>query len=193
MDYLNRVWRILESYSHLGERTLANGTRLIAPAPHVAPEAWLHQIFAPIDDQGIARLESDLGGPLPDEFTQFLMRNNGLGIFSYSISIFGLRTSFARTGDAVWQPFSLLTPNIRERPRDAKASFCFMGAYRDDASLLYIDTTDHQVYRCERHSAKPLNRWDDFSTMLESETERISQLFDLEGRPFDPHALKTPA
>jgi hypothetical protein len=192
MDYLERIVGIMESYSHLGQRVLDNGTRLIGHVPHVAPEAWFQSIYHPLRTEEIKYIEEDVGSQVPVVFSIFLKKCNGLSLFSDSLNIYGLRKSFARTGDAVWQPFSIKTPNIDERPRHSRSSFFFVGGYGLDGSLLYIDTNSQEVYRCKQRSAKPLNQWPSFEVMLERETERLSRLFDKEGHLLNPDQPTTP-
>jgi hypothetical protein len=171
-------------------RVLSNGTRLVGHVPHIAPEAWLHQVYRPLSDQQVRKIETELRSTLPMVFSDFLQRCNGLGLFSGCLSIDGLRTSYERTGDAVWQPFDILTPNVDERPRGSKPSCLFVGGYSDDGSRLYIDNADLKVYRCERRSAKPINQWPNFETMLQSEVERFSTLFGRDGKELNPSETK---
>jgi len=192
MNYLQTVFEIMESSAHLGARDLENGARLIGHVPHVAPEAWLHARYKPLSHAEVASVEDEIGTQLPGTFASFLMTTNGLSLFSYSLSIDGRRWSYERVGDAVWQPFSIITPNVPERPRHSKRSFVFVGGYRFDGSLLYIDKSDLKVYRCRNRSAKPLNGWPSFETMLEEEAGRLSLLFDTEGRRIDPDRPTTP-
>jgi hypothetical protein len=192
MDYFDRVLEIMERATHLGVRLLENGTRLIGHVPHVAPEAWLHVVFPPLSARHVKQVEKDIGNTLPDSFASFLMRSNGLSLFSSRLSIDGLRWSYARSGDAAWQPFDIITPNILERPRHSKNSFIFIGGYGSDGSLLYIDNSTFKVYRCSNRSAKPLNDWPNFETMLEEEAKRLSLLFDERGHRIDPTQQTTP-
>ena len=153
MDYLDQVIAIIDRYDSLGTRVLDNGTRLIGRAPHVAPEAWLQAVFVRLTEPDLNALTLALGRPIPPTFAAFLRRCNGLSLFSDSLAIFGFRTDYARTGDSVWQPFSLVTPNVPERPRHAKPSFLFVGSYSFDGSLVYVDAADGKAYRCARRSA----------------------------------------
>ncbi len=182
MDYLDRVVALLESHNHLGERVLSNGTRLIGHVPHVAPEAWLHEIFAPLGADDVARLEDALGIEMPGCFTEFLKRANGLRVFSGHLYICGLRTNYVRTGEAVRQPFSILTPNLDERPARSKETYFFIGGHEPNGHQFYIDRATLRVYRCSERSAKPLQEWPSFEAMLEAEVQRLSALFDREGR-----------
>ncbi len=192
MDYVDRVFEILESYADLGVRVLDHGTRLIGHVPHVAPEAWFHEIHAPLSAFEIAQLESDLGIEFPKVYADFLQRTNGLGAFSNHLYLTGLRKSFTRKGEGVWQPFSIRTANDVERPRKSKPSYLFVGGYEPDGSLLYIDTASDRVYRCSERVANPLHEWPSFEIMLETEVRRLSTLFDRAGRRLYPDRPTTP-
>ncbi|MBE0543131.1 MAG: SMI1/KNR4 family protein [Verrucomicrobia bacterium] len=181
----------LEAASKLGVRQLENGTKLIGRTPHVAPEAWLHAVFAPISHHDVLQLEKSLGRKIPEPYRHFLTSfANGLSIYSECLSLDGLRTSYARRGDEVWQPFAIDTPNVYERPRDADPRHFFIGGYGQDGSLLYIDGV--KVYRCSRESVEPLHEWNGFETMLIGEVERLVALFDENGRKKNPKAPTTP-
>lgn len=192
MKALEKVLPILEKAKTLGERVLPNGSRLICHVPHVAPEAWLHAVYAPLLERDIISLEKQIRRPIPPVFKEFLKVANGIQIFSCSMSIDGLRANFARTGDAVWQPFSIVTPNTIERPKDAQESFFFIGGYEWDGSRLYIDSKTSKVFRSESGTAKPINEWNNFEEMLVTETIRIALLFDDQGRRIDPREPTTP-
>lgn len=182
MVYLDEVLLVLFEAKTLGVRELKTGTMLIGHVPHVAPEAWLHQIHPPLADAELHFLESHLKKTFPAIFRQFLKRANGLNVFSSSLSIDGFRKDFSREDDAAWQPFNIITPNTVEKPPDAKDTYLFIGGYGEDGSLLYICLDDQRVFRCSRDSSKPLNQWKDFGEMLTKEVKRIRPFFDSLGR-----------
>jgi len=183
---------VLDRASALGQRVLSDGTRLIGPAPHVGRAAWLHIIFRALEEREIGGLREKLDN-LPEAFRGFLARQNGLSIFSDALSIYGLRVSYARTGDAAYQPYSILTPNVHERPRDAPSSAFFVGGYSGDGSLLYIDEAENgRVIRCDRETAASLNCWTNMTAMLDSEALRLAFLYDAQGRCIDPNRPTTP-
>lgn len=192
MDYFDRVVEILRSYETVGVRILENGTRLIGHVPHVAPEAWLHGLFPPLSATDIVRMESELGIQIPRMLSEYYARSNGMYAFSHHLYIRGIRRSFSRVGDDAWQPFSIRTPNVDERLRNAKPTSLFIGGYQPDGSKLFIDVADARVYRCGKLSAKPLNEWPSFDVMLESEVRRLATLFDLQGKILNPSKPTTP-
>ncbi|HKV38495.1 MAG TPA: hypothetical protein VJX67_04715 [Blastocatellia bacterium] len=59
MDRFDELLAIAEKWASCGERLLPNGSRLICPTPHVAPEAWFHQIYWPAAEAEILKGEKD--------------------------------------------------------------------------------------------------------------------------------------
>jgi hypothetical protein len=175
------ISRIFEQASAFGELRLANGAVLYGHTPHVAPEAWFHQVFAPLTDAEIAQLSETIGHVFPEQLCSFLRQSNGLGLFSYALSLYGKRRNYARTGDDVWQPFCIVTANTLERPNHARDGQIVIGGYRQDGSLLFIDR-DGSVFRTRARSKKVLNRWESLWAMLDSEVQRLLRLFDAQGR-----------
>src|SRR6266496_2885559 len=163
---LDKVFSVLNRAKILGDRMLPNGNLLIGRVPHVAPEAWFHQIFAPLKEQEIEELEAKIKRSIPPTFRNCLKIANGLKLFSCSITFYGLRTNYSRKGDAAWQPFDIEPPNTIERPEDAKEAFFCVGGYGWDGSRLYIDNSTSKVFRSEMGNCKPVNVWDSFHEML---------------------------
>lgn len=124
---------LVDQWKSLGCKTYPDGTEWIGHTPHRAPEAYLHQLYAPLDDTRIGQLEIELSHRLPDSFRCFLMLHNGIGLFADYISVYGLRTSWSRTNlvEAAQQPFSILVPNVKRRPLNAPDDVIFLGALGD--------------------------------------------------------------
>jgi len=192
MDYFDIVIEKINKFGQFGIKELSNGTFLVGKAPHVAPSAWLHAVFAPLSDNQIEELQDKLGILLPDDFRYFLKRANGISIFSTSLSIYGHRDNYERNLGSVWQPFDIITPNKYERPKDATKDFFFIGGYDWDGSMLYIDLRTSKVYRCSNETSTPLNEWENLGKMLVEEVDRLIELFDSKGIEIDGNKPTTP-
>lgn len=180
MDTFNKVLSTLETAGATGEKTLKNRVKLIGNISQVGPEAYFHIIFPELNNAEIAKIENTLGTELPVQYVEFLRKANGAILFGGNFSLYGLRTSFVREGEESYQPFSIETPNIKERPKDALSDWIIIGGYRQDGSRLYIDKNSGMVYRSERTRAShQLNSWKDFWSMLDAEVDRMSKLFDV--------------
>lgn len=113
-------------------------------------------------------------------------------LFAYALSIDGLRRGYSRTGDEAWQPYSIVMPNVTERPADVPEPLVFFGGYEWDGSLLGMSPDSPAVYRFAPGSAQIVNEWPDFQTMLLNEVHRLALLFDADGRKLDANAPTTP-
>jgi hypothetical protein len=185
--YYARVMEVILRAEALGARRLANGTYLIGHTPHVAPEAYLHVTYPALDDAQIDAIDQAIGRPLPDQLRDFYRYSNGMDLFGCTLSIFGLRTKFERTGDAAWQPFSIVAPNVTERPHDAEEPLVFFGCYESDGSQLAMSSQSRVVYRCRARTAQTIGQWPSFEDMLVAEVTRLSYLFDETGRRTTAH------
>jgi len=168
---------ILESWSTKGERRLASGAWLICPTPHVAPEAWLHVVFPPLSDNDIRDLEKQCGSVLPTDFREFLLRANGVSIFSSRIKVWGLRRSYARTGDEAWQPFDLPSHNEKyERPLGSPDTVLYFGSDDNGAARCFFEPKGDscRVGKTSRERFHPIQYWSDFWDWLLNETQRLA-------------------
>jgi hypothetical protein len=173
---------LLTKFNFLGQKELEDGTLLIGKAPHIAPEAWLHCIYPKIGSYDIKFLEKEIRMSIPDEYKEFLGVSNGLGIFNTTLSLYGLRRSYVRNVNEVWQPFNIVTPNTLERPDNAGQNIFIIGGYDWDGSYLYINTHNNKVYLCDRDNISSKFEWPNFEEMLESEIRRLITLFDDQGK-----------
>jgi hypothetical protein len=190
---MNNSKELVFKFEKLGIRKISNGAILIGKAPHIAPEAWLNELYPTLNEVDIAELESELNKKIPIVYKNFLIEfSNGLSILNATFSLDGLRGNYDRTTDGSRQPFSLITPNIYERPKNAKSNFFFIGGYNWDGSHLYIDTETNFVHYCKRWDATSLYQWSSFDEMLYSEIERIYKLFDEEGKEINEDVTTTP-
>lgn len=185
MSLFDKSIDILKGYNYLGEQQLEDGSLLIARAPHIAPQAWLHSIYAPLTESEISEVEQRVG-EIPKVYKGFLKTSNGLGVFNTTLSLYGFRRNYKRQIPDVWQPFDIVTPNTIEKPANAKGSVFIIGGYDWDGSRLYIDKLTGKVHLCDRDDAKSLYEWNSFGEMLLSEIKRLSTLFDKEGKEINP-------
>jgi hypothetical protein len=182
MEYTSFVHDNLEPYRKYGVEQLDNGTELIGQAKFIAPLAYVHSLYAPLDEHEILSMEKKLGVRLPTTIKKFYQSFNGLYIFNVAFSIYGLRNNTSRTVEASRQPFDIFTPNIDERLEDAEDNMLFIGVYRWDGSLVYVDVDSEKVFFCAQRSAAPLLQWDSFDAMLESEFNRLADIHTADGR-----------
>ncbi|MCM1111578.1 MAG: SMI1/KNR4 family protein [Clostridium sp.] len=193
MGKYDKILNLLMKYSNLGiEENIHTGAILIGHAPHIAPHAFLNQLFPPIDMEKIHILENDIGNKMPDSYVEFLTKfSNGLHILVGVLSLFGYRTNYVRRLGYCNQPFDIRPINTIEKPHNASIDMFFMGFYDWDGSSLYM-TPDGKVQLCRRYDATCLHTWESLEDMLISEIERLYGLYDENGVKINPIAPTTP-
>lgn len=192
---MNKIYRdLIYRFQNQGiEESQSTGAILIGKAPHIAPEAWLNTLYPPLSKNDVQALEKELGMEIPIDYKKFLLDvSNGLDILVGTFCLDGLRRNYKRSTDESRQPFSIITANIRERPRNAADDYFFIGGYDWDGSYLYIDKRTSIVHYCDRDDATSLFQWETFEQMLISELKRIYSLFDERGRKIDEDLYTTP-
>ena len=160
---------------------------MIGHAPFIGPEALLNITFPKLNNEEITLLEEDLETTIPKDYKHFLMNySNGGNFLSSTLSLDGLRRRLTRDPKAnSRQPFSIITPNVYERPENAKESYFFIGGYQWDGSLLYIDKETNIVHCGSPDDSTSKVQWPSFEEMLLSELKRLYTFFDDEGRELD--------
>lgn len=187
MDTKKEIVNILYKFDYLGVETLTDGAVLIGKAPFKGSQAWLNILYPVLNISELNFLKNELRSDIPFEYQCFLQNfSNGVNVLSSTFSLYGLRKQVYRDANAdVRQPFSIITPNLYERPENARDSFFFIGGYNWDGSHLYIDTKTNFVHCCERWDAESKIQWNSLDEMLLSELKRLYKLFDQKGEELD--------
>jgi len=174
--------KALERAALLGHQTTALGANLYGHVPHIAPEAWLHIAYRGLTPAELSKMEVSLGRSMPASLSEFFASSNGISLFSSHLDIYGLRSDYARTGDARWQPFDIIDTNITERPRGTPKNWILIGSYFFDGSFVAIDTNSEEVFRlAPSPSVSVVNTWKNLNHFISTEVTRLSTLFDDHG------------
>ncbi|KAF5063136.1 SMI1 / KNR4 family [anaerobic digester metagenome] len=180
----NKIISILRKWENCGNRKTNNGTEIICNVPNVAPNAWLHKIYGKLDENSIKHIQSVLNTTLPNDFIEFISIANGINIFSDSLSVWGVKTSKARTGDEAIQPYGIIELNQEYK---LPKNILIIGSYSWDGSIVLYDLnkSDKKIFRCHRDELTKLNEWNSICDWLECEVVRLSSLFDKNGYEYD--------
>lgn len=189
---LNAMIRMLTSYEDSGKRVMSNGTVLYGKAPHVGEEAWLHGVFSSCPHSGLDEIEQKTGKSLPAILRKFLLAANGLEIFSGTLSLYGWRENCSRTvEDVLSQPYSIITPQVEERPRWLPEDCWILGSYDWDGTVVCLDGRNSVTARCV-DSGDAVCEWKTLNAFLQGEAKRLPELFDDFGVPLDDDASTLP-
>ena len=116
---------------------MPNGTRLIGHVPQIAPLAYLHSVFQPLQPEQLVQVEAAIERRLNQSLIDLYIKANGVQIFSGSLNINGLICSLDRSiNSTLSQPFDISTANSFERPQDAENDMIFFGSYKQDGAKL---------------------------------------------------------
>lgn len=192
MRWKRELAKACKRFESLGSQSLKNGARLIGHVPHVAPEAYLFELFEGLGPRKLKQLEAHAGRKLPKALEGFFGEYNGMHLFAASLSLYGLRESYVRRGDAARQPFDIEDANRLERPQGTPDDVVFFGFYDWDGSQLAMSLGSPRVHRIKQDSVKVLTEWPTFDAMLSSEINRLSMLHDDEGRRISRKTRTTP-
>src|SRR5262245_4614583 len=178
------VARTMSKWAAEGEYLLSNWVRLILHTPNVAPKAWLHVLYPPLAPKKIEGMEKKLGVALPNDFKDFPRRANGVQMFSYHISIWGVRKNYARTGDEAWQPYDLVDHNLdTELPDNSPEDVVYFANADEGDSWCFFEFygESYRVGKTDRHDFHPGSYWSDFGSWLLDEIRSLEILFNSNG------------
>ncbi len=176
--------RLLQ-WHYLGIERFASGAVKIGRVPHLGPLAYLHTIFAPLEEDRLTLLQEVLGRALPAAVADFYRCANGFNAFSSAVAMYGMNHAKTNTPTRVRAdllPWGIFVPNGHERPPGLAPEKIVIGSYPFDGTKVYVGT-DGEIGVCKRErGAAELRRWDSFADWLNTESDRIEKLFDEDGR-----------
>lgn len=161
---------------------------------HVAPEAYLHTIYKPAAPHLVHEVSEHL--QLPASVRRFYAKWNGAHLFASALAIFGCRPAGALLNRSDWvhpPPFDLRDANDEEALILSKADAVAVGFYRYDGSLACVHRQSEEVVYLsgeERHASGL--RWKSIDHWITAEIERMSFLFNEQGRLLVPKEHQIP-
>ncbi len=181
-DILNPAVRLV---IETGYEILPGGTELVGRAEHLGSEAKYHVLWAPLSDEEINHLESQIGRIHP-EFIRFLHETNGLSLFAGRLSIYGKRWRSDRMGMGRWLPFDIVTANTDERPIGLSADKMIVGSVGQESDYLIMDVNSGIVEHIDRETCDSIRSWGSLHEMLEFEVERLVDVYRRSSGFFPP-------
>jgi hypothetical protein len=169
---------LLRGSAPTGEHVSPGGTIRLGPIPTVAPLAYLHSVHAPLDSEAVASLQRELPVMIPPAYQQFLRVANGIRLFVSSIAFLGLRGAVTRDASSMDSPYSILIPNLQERPARLEAGLFVVGVYTDDKSPLVMHHAVSSVRCLTPDGGAVRATWPDLDSFLNQEIARLASLLE---------------
>lgn len=183
MKLSDLVTRLSASVPRDEPKWLSGGVR-IGHTPHVARLAYLHTIYAPASEVDLQAAAQALGRRMPEDYQRFLVMANGVRLFGGALDLGGVVGQVDRRPESIGQAISLRYGNVVERPEGLSADDFAIGGIvgQSTAGVLIMDAAGRVRLVHGRDGSDVAADWLSLDAMLESEIERLSQLFDSEGR-----------
>jgi len=154
--------------------------------------AYLHTIIKPVEFSIVTEVAQELD--FPPSLVVHFRRCNGAQLFVASVTCRGMSLFGCRERDKPFDRSSSEPSAIDIRQKKGVVSGCVVfGSYGYDGSMLMLDRQDETV-RCSygRDAARTRRQWPSLDEFLESEVQRMSQLFAPDGTCLVPCAELVP-
>jgi hypothetical protein len=167
----------LEEWAHLGETTNDMGTRLIGHTPHVAPEAYVNVVYAPINSNDLNEFTQRLGRPIPHQLSEFLSYANGLMIYSGALRVKGYRPLKRKPNSDVYDYASCIMTDNSRNMNGLKEHDTVVAWYKADGSYVLLDEDGKAVRFDPKVGGHVIQEWPDFDTWLSSEIAILNEKY----------------
>lgn len=151
------------------------GTKLIGHAPQIAPKAYQHVVYKPLESSEIANLRAKLGHQLPTQLQTLFEFANGMMIFLGSIRVLGYVPIESQVEiTAHTYPSDIVLPNVSARIRGLSDSELVIGWYKKDSSYAIVGA-DGTVTRYDTFgNGEVVQSWPDIANWLLAEADRLN-------------------
>jgi len=193
MNSIEATLDSIRSYGDGQNRSTPNGTDLIQHVPHVAPLAYLHSVFPPLSESAVDELNEAVGGVLSADYREFLLKANGLTVFTSALSLYGIRYNASKGIEAAQQqPYDLYSANSWRYADLVPDGDCIVGGFNWDSSRIVTRRSDRTIRRCDNTDFRVLNTWPSLNELLVTEFARLAARHDESGRLIDSETPTTP-
>ena len=167
----------LYASSNIGDAINEAGTRLIGHTPAVAPKAFTHIVYAPIEAQDLQELKQRVGKEIPEELESFLKLANGMIVFHGHIRVFGYEPLKRRLESGIHNyPPSMSIPNTSVKIRGSNEGSFIVGWYKTDGSYVSIESEGNVLRFEPRDNGKVIQSWPSYYAWLISEIVNHNKL-----------------
>lgn len=166
---------LIEILSYRDAQAIHRGSQWlgIELLPSVAPCAYKHVLFPPIDagkvDQALFALDLEV----PKSYREMLEQINGAILFLGRLSLYGVRGEISRNPD-LRKPFDVNEANTIRRPQFLSPDHFVVGGCREDGSKFTM-LPDGCVRRMLEGQREAIAAWDSLEDMLNSNVASLER------------------
>lgn len=173
----NEISSILDSGSGAGNKVSDSGAVFLGHMPEIAPKAYIHVIYPPIDEESILAL-SEILKPvsLPTSLVDFFRYANGMNVFfKKGFRVFGYVPAENRVSEGFFDyPDDILHANGDIRIKGSKSTDITIGWYLADSSYVNLEESGNVVRFKPANPKQVIQCWPDIKSWLSSEIERLN-------------------
>jgi hypothetical protein len=180
------LYEVIKQWERFRKRELADGTIQVGHAKAIGTDAWMHTLFAPLSQEDLQDLEIQLECNFDESLRSFYSVHNGLKLFGSYFSIYGIPSSFSRTGDYLFQPFDFITHNL-DRPDNYPISTYVVGSVltEDVVFNLLVDVSQGEnsgkIYLFNRQEEQYICEWINIFDAVNEISETLVNLMQSDG------------
>lgn len=176
----NEISSMLNCGSSVGNKVSDSGAIFLGHMPEVAPKAYLHVIYPPIDEKSILELNEILKPAiLHSSLIDFFRFANGMNLFfKKGFRVFGYVSAEKRVSEGFFDyPDDILHANGDIRIKGSESNEITIGWYLADSSYVNLDECGRVVRFNPSNPKKIIQCWPDIKSWLISEIERLNNDF----------------
>ena len=185
MFFQEKIISLLNHYSSDGDMLTVSGTRAIGYLPEIAPQAYIHVIYPPLEENNIIALQSRIQPLNVHQSLLDLFRcSNGMQIFFKKLfRVFGsVPIGSGSILDHFKYPSDIFSINGSMRVKGSMPTEIKIVWYLEDSSYVNLEGNGN-VFRYRPASPKQfIQQWPDIKSWLSSEIERLHSEWSLEFR-----------
>jgi hypothetical protein len=174
--FIQEIFERLLMASNSGDMENEVGTKLIGHNPSIAPKAFTHVVFQPLNESDLSDFNTKLGRTVPEQLKALLSLANGMMIFSGAIRVLGF-LPVQKKGEVTVHnyPSDIMVPNVSARINGLSHEDVVIGWYKEDGSYVVALESGIVTRYDVLGNGEEIQSWSDIDTWLVSEVTRLSK------------------
>jgi hypothetical protein len=174
--FFQEIIKQLLLVSNGGDTENDMGTKLIGHSPIIAPRAFIHVVFQPLNESDLEDFITNLGRKVPEQLKSLLSFANGMMIFSGTIRVLGFLPNRKKGEVTVHNyPSDIMIPNVSARINGLSSDDVVIAWYKEDGSYVVSQKSGIVTRFDVLGNGEEMQSWSDINTWLISEIIRLNK------------------